>query len=193
MRSEQLSIPGGWQHLRLALISKGDDSYGSIAITAAMWRMCMCAACRVLRPWIGRVAHHTLAGGLPGKRADDVLDRLRAAVQAAEGPGAEPFAGISVELRKIFDKCNVDICIQVASGAIPTQLQSTPSISDLFLWLPAAHQCLVDTLTEFQKRQTFRLMTKTTSNSRCPSLLPVHILRTTACIELHTTASDQPR
>ena len=69
------------------------------------------------------VAHPNLAGGLPGRQVDHIIDKMPGAIQSTVDDDGAALAGASVDLTKFFDSCSCELCAHAAENfGLPTQL-----------------------------------------------------------------------
>ena len=132
-------VPSAWKRIRICLIPKPTGGLRPLAIASVMWRICMSATMRALRPWILRWAPPQLYGGVPDKHLVDFHARFHD--DLADGP----VIGCKADVRRCFDSVCPKAALEVwkCLGA-PRQVLSL--VSDFytdqqrwFSWLGIYH------------------------------------------------------
>ena len=107
------ALPTVWRHVRIALVPKPDASMRPIAIAVAAYRVCASATVTALRPWIVSWADPALYGGLPGRSAADLHDRLFGDIHVARTAFASHFFGAKADVRRCFDQLDFEVTFRV--------------------------------------------------------------------------------
>lgn len=105
-------VPVLWKEVRIALLPKPTGGMRPLAIVTVLWRICMSATLKKLRPWISDWASPQLFGGLPGKGIMDVHERFHEAVSTAKQSRVD-LVGCKADVRKCFDSVCPKIAIHV--------------------------------------------------------------------------------
>ena len=108
------ALPTVWLHVRIALIPKPDAGTRPIAIAVAAYRVCASATVTALRPWSASWADPALYGGLPGRSAADLHDRLFGDnIHVARAAFASHFFGAKADARRCFDQLDFEVTFRV--------------------------------------------------------------------------------
>ena len=105
-------VPVGWKHVRIALMPKSSGGVRPLAVASVLWRICMSASLRKLRPWIKSWADSDLFGGLPAKGIGDVHDLLHFEIADAKRRN-QTVVGCKADIQKCFDSVCVAAALEV--------------------------------------------------------------------------------
>lgn len=100
----RLKLPEAWTNVNVVLIPR------PISIAAAIWRAAGTALVAQTARWIAYILPTEIAGGTPGRDADDILSEFDAALQAAIDGQGQLF-GASIDLSKCFDREELEIAL----------------------------------------------------------------------------------
>ena len=104
-------IPKLWKTQRVNFIPA--KPWRPIAIAQAMWRCCSSLTVRNLRDWTTQWCHQTAVGGVAGIEANELHERVHAALAALDENSALEMIAAHIDRKKSFDHVDFRVTIHL--------------------------------------------------------------------------------